>query len=79
MDATASGLIQTSLTSGAAALFAEYSQYKGRQGRIEDAIRRTLFSNEALDDKLRRLLELLPAVDQGMTLPAATVADAHDR
>jgi hypothetical protein len=73
-DAKVSGLIQTTQVTLAAALFAVYQQYKQKQGRVEDAIRRTLFAHESIEDKIKRLIELSPAIDSGMSFPTISAA-----
>ena len=73
-NATVSGTLQTTLMTVAGILFAVYQQYKQKQGRIEDALRRTLFAHESIEDKIKRLIELVPSVDSGMSAPTLSTA-----
>lgn len=75
LDATMSGLIQTALVTTAGALFAVYQQFKRRQMRIEDALRRTLFTREEIDEKVKRLVDLPTTLDTGVAVPGSGDGD----
>ena len=57
-DDFASGLIQSALLFIGGVALTAYRHQKGFQTRIEDALRRTLFNSESVDEKITRLREL---------------------
>jgi len=50
--------------------FVLYLQYKSRQRRMEDAIRKTVCVEEEIGEKIARLIRVTDAMDTGMQLPS---------
>ena len=73
-----SGVIQSVLTAGGLSLLTVHRQYKLRQTKIEDALRRTLFQREEISVKIARLLERVPQIDTGLETPKSD-SSASDR
>jgi hypothetical protein len=64
-DADVAGALQSIFTTTGGFCFGIHRQYKNKQTKIEDALRRTLFATEKLEVKFDRLLEAVPGIDNG--------------
>lgn len=62
-DVTTAGTVQSAITAAGVLTLTVYRQYKKKQIRVEDALRRTLFATEDVETKIARLIELSPSID----------------